>query len=122
MYRTPLMVGAALLIWGMPVFGGDVAGNDIKEWIDIDSKAKSGIELSEEEWRTRYRLLGYMEGLSHYMWVTTRKCEILSIGQLIQATKNYVEEHPDEWGDVGVIVVRKAVSTSFPCYTENLPD
>ena len=108
-----------LLLFSPTAFADVVTGSELKKWIDIDaSLTAASSEGSKQDWLARYRLLGFIEGVSGVMWVDGRTCYLPSPAQVIQATKNLLEAHPERWDMPAALVVSTAITSTFPCHTE----
>jgi len=110
--RTILVL---VLAFSQVALGEIITGSQLKGWIDIDS---SGSE-SQHEWQARFRLLGFIEGVSGTLWVRSQTCHLPAPEQIIQASKNYLERHPEVWDEPAVLLVSTAMARTFPCYAKN---
>jgi hypothetical protein len=108
-----------ILLFSSAAFADVVTGSELKNWIDIDANGTAASsEGSKQDWFARYRLLGFIEGVSGAMWVDGKTCYLPSPAQVIQATKNFLEAHPEQWGMPAALIVSTAITNTFPCNTK----
>lgn len=108
-----------LLLFSSAAFAEVVTGSELKNWIDIDANGTEvSSEGSKQDWFARYRLLGFIEGVSGAMWIDGKTCYLPSPAQVIQATKNFLEAHPEQWDMPAALIVSTAITNTFPCHTK----
>ena len=108
-----------VLLFSSAAIADVVTGSELKNWIDIDARGMAAFsDGSKQDWLARYRLLGFIEGVSGAMWVDAKTCYLPSPAQVIQATKNFLEAHPEQWDMPAALIVSTAITNTFPCDTK----